>query len=129
MHCSPGRSAAFVAPAVMRKTLAGSLALFSLLLLVPVADAAATEPHAPSVVERTEGAVVRGVKAATRGVEHGAQAATRGVEHGAKAAAGGVERGAQAAARGVERGAEATARTARRVSAKIVGTPASPQGK
>ncbi len=70
---------------------------------------------APGVIVRVEKAIVRGAKAAARGVEHGAKAAAHGIEHGAKAAAGGVKRGAKA-----------TGNAAHTVAKKLSGSPPPP---
>jgi hypothetical protein len=58
------------------------------------------------VIGKVEKAIVRGAKAAARGIERGAKAAARGVERGAKAAAGGVERGAKATGNAAHTAAE-----------------------
>jgi hypothetical protein len=71
----------------------------------PGSSAATAEP---GVVQRVEGAVTRGVKAAASGVEVGA-----------RAAASGVQRGVKAAAHGVEVGAKATAEVASSVASKV----------
>ena len=93
--------------------------LVATLILLGSAGAKATETAEPDsgtasgVVGKVEKAVVRGAKAAARGIEHGA-----------KAAASGVERGVKAAARGVDRGAKATGNAAHSVAEKVGDSPA-----
>ena len=71
------------------------------------AAAPAVEP-AGSVLNKIEGAVERGARAAASGIERGAKAA----EHGLKV-------GVRAAARGIETGAKAVARVADSVAEKV----------
>lgn len=106
----------------MKTSLHLAMVLSSSLTLAGLAQAGEAAPASSSVVGKTEAAVVRGAKAAARGVEHGAKAAAGGVERGATAAAHGVDRGVKATARGVEHGAKATSDAANRVSTKLVGS-------
>jgi hypothetical protein len=68
----------------------------------------------PGAVERAEGAIIHGVKAAARGLERGV-----------RAAASGVARGVKATVHGVDRGAKATAKVTNSAAKKTGGTPAS----
>ena len=92
----------------MKTTLKFTAIVSSILVLAAGAHAGTSESGGPSVVERTENAVVRGAKAAGRGIERGVQATARGVDRGAKATGNGLQRAGNATERGVKRGAEAT---------------------
>ncbi|MFM2067983.1 MAG: hypothetical protein RLZZ584_2892 [Pseudomonadota bacterium] len=120
MHDDLCHLAALRPAAALMLTLGLGLSLVATPVLADDAGTAASSGTAePGVIQRVEGAITRGVKAAASGVERGAKAAAHGVEVGAKAAASGVQRGLKAAAHGVEVGAKATAEVAGSVASKV----------
>lgn len=102
------------------------LILAGLLMSVPAMAADDEAGSTPSTLQKVEGAVEHGVRAAASGVAHGVHAAASGIERGAKATARGLDRGAHAAARGVKRGAEATGKAVSSVAKKVEGEGSAP---
>jgi hypothetical protein len=120
-HALRERSTLCQAAALALK-LGTSLVIMASALPARADEAAAANTAQPGVVQRVEGAVTHGAKAAASGIERGVKAAASGIERGAKAAASGVQRGVKAAAHGVEVGAKATAEVAGSVAGKVAGS-------